>query len=63
LVFRIELDDVHARDERVEHVLPFHHPLEGGFDAGLVAAVLELMSVRRRDHDGAQAALSHHHRT
>jgi hypothetical protein len=53
-VGRIELDDVHAGDQRIEYVLPFRDPLECGLDARLVAAVLELMSVGRRYDHGAR---------
>jgi hypothetical protein len=52
VIKRIELDDVHARDERVEHVRAARgHHREGLLDAGHVAAVFEFVAVRRRDHD------------
>ena len=47
-VLGIELDDVDARDQRVEDVGAGHHLLEGGLDAGLRAAVPESMAVARR---------------
>jgi hypothetical protein len=59
-VLGIELDDVDAGDERVEHVGARHHFFEGGFDARLGAAVLEPMPVVRRNHDGPAAALHNH---
>src|SRR5689334_2917207 len=47
----IELDDVHAGDEGVEDVLPLGDLAECRFQTGLVPAVLELVAVRRGNHD------------
>jgi hypothetical protein len=56
-ILGIELDDVDAGDERLENVGARHHLFEGGFDAGLWAAVPEPVTVARRHDDRARAAL------
>ena len=50
-VLGIELDDVDAGDERVEHVAAAGDQPEGAGDAGLLAVVRVLVAVGRRDDD------------
>ena len=62
VVGRIELDDVDAGDQRVEDVGAADHLRERGLDAGLRAAVLELVAVAGRDDDRLDALGRHHGR-
>jgi hypothetical protein len=61
-IFGIELDDVDARDQRIEDVLAFRHHAEGRLDTGLRAAILEAVAVGRSDDHRLHAARSHHGR-
>ena len=47
----VEFVDVHSGDERIEHVLTAHDPIEGPLDARLRPPVLELAAVHRGEDD------------
>ena len=53
---RVELRDVDAGEQRVQHVLAFGDEPEGALDGVLGAAVLELPARQVGDHDGADRA-------
>src|SRR6266550_953533 len=53
----IELHNIDARDNCVEHVLPLRDHREGFMDRGHVTAVFEAVTVRGRDHQGLDGAL------
>src|SRR5688572_5618926 len=52
VIERIELDNVYARDQRVEHISSLRHHGEGLLDTGNVASILELIAIGGCDHDG-----------
>jgi hypothetical protein len=47
----VQLDDVDASDQGIEHIAARRHHGERLLDAGLRASVLELVAVGRGDHD------------
>jgi hypothetical protein len=54
VVCRIELDDLHAGDERIEHVIAARDAQPGFLDAGPRAAVAELVAVAAREDPGCR---------
>ena len=59
-LFGIELDDIDARDQCIEHVAPLRHHRKRLLDARHLTAVLELVAVCGGDHDGLDALLHDH---
>jgi hypothetical protein len=59
-VLRIELENVDAGDQRVEHVRAARDHGEGPFDRRLRAAVLVTVAVGGRDHDRLDALWRQH---
>jgi len=55
-VLRVQLDDVDAGDQRIQHVVTSHDATKRQFDTGLGAPVTEPVSVGRRDDDWARCA-------